>query len=195
MQVLTNTNIDFLGKRRIGFVLSLLVIGAGIVSLVVKGGPNLSIDFRGGQIVEVRAEPAIPLEDARAVLESADIGMQQVQDFGSPEELLVYLEGDLDLSAFLGLSDTDQFERWYEGTLDELCGRSSLPREPHWSRAFAVGSRSWLQKLTGDELEVADCVTPALGTAPDERDPTCVLAPPQSLYLSLWQRLNKGDFR
>ncbi len=102
MQVLTNTNIDFLGKRRIGVVLSLLVIGAGIVSLVVKGGPNLSIDFRGGQIVEVRAEPAIPLEDARAVLESADIGMQQVQDFGSPEELLVYLEGDLDLGVDAG---------------------------------------------------------------------------------------------
>ena len=69
---------------------------------MAKGGPNLSIDFRGGQIVEVRAEPAIPLEDARAVLENADIGMQQVQDFGSDEELLVYLEGSLDLGVDIG---------------------------------------------------------------------------------------------
>ena len=102
MQILTNTNIDFLGRRRIAMILSLLVIAAGIVSLVVKGGPALSIDFRGGQIVEVRAEPAIPLEDARRVLEGADIGMQQVQDFGSPEELLIYLDGETDLGVEAG---------------------------------------------------------------------------------------------
>ena len=61
MQFLTNTNFDFVGKRRAAAVLSALVILAGIVSLIAHGGPNLSIDFRGGQIIEVRCNPAIDL--------------------------------------------------------------------------------------------------------------------------------------
>ncbi len=138
MQVLTNSNIDFLGKRRIGFVLSLLVITAGIVSLVAKGGPNLSIDFRGGQIVEVRAEPAIPLAEARAVLESADIGVQQVQDFGSPEELLIYLEGDLDLGVDAGTM-----------TVPEILQEAFPDREVELRREEKVGPK------IGDELRRA----------------------------------------
>ena len=53
MQFLTNTNFDFVGKRKAAAVLSVLVILAGFVSLAMHGGPNLSIDFRGGQIIEV----------------------------------------------------------------------------------------------------------------------------------------------
>ena len=48
MQFLTNTNIDFVGRRKIAAGISVLVILAGIVSLIAHGGPNLSIDFRGG---------------------------------------------------------------------------------------------------------------------------------------------------
>lgn len=102
MQFLTNTNIDFLGGRKVAATLSIVLILAGIVSLVIKGGPNLSIDFRGGQIVEVQAVPAIPLDEARAALERAEIGVQQVQDFGSPEEILVYLDGEADLGIEAG---------------------------------------------------------------------------------------------
>ena len=138
MQVLTNTNIDFLGRRKYAAVLSALVILAGIVSLVVKGGPNLSIDFRGGQIVEVRAIPAIPLEEARSVLEDADIGMQQVQDFGSPEELLVYLEGETDLGVEVGTL-----------TVPEILGQAFPDREIELRREEKVGPK------IGEELRRA----------------------------------------
>jgi preprotein translocase subunit SecF len=91
MQFLTNTNIDFLSKKKIFMGLSLLLIGAGIVSLIVKGGPNYSVDFRGGQIVEVHIEPAVPVGDVRNILLDAGIPAQQVQRFGAPEEILIYL--------------------------------------------------------------------------------------------------------
>ena len=108
MQFLTNTNIDFVGKRRAAAVFSVLVILAGIVSLVMHGGPNLSIDFRGGQIVEVRCQPAIDLGDARSALVAANVGVQQVQHFGSDEELLVYLEAEADLGVDAGTKTITQ---------------------------------------------------------------------------------------
>ena len=108
MQFLTNTNFDFVGKRKAAAILSVVVILAGIVSLVMHGGPNLSIDFRGGQIVEVRCEPAIDLAAARGVLVDANVGVQQVQHFGSDEELLIYLEAEADLGVEQGTQTIPQ---------------------------------------------------------------------------------------
>jgi preprotein translocase subunit SecF len=108
MQFLTNTNFDFVGKRKAAAVLSVLVILAGFVSLAMHGGPNLSIDFRGGQIVEVRCEPAIDLSAARGVLVDANVGVQQVQHFGSDEELLVYLDAEADLGVEQGTQTIPQ---------------------------------------------------------------------------------------
>jgi preprotein translocase subunit SecF len=108
MQFLTNTNFDFVGKRRFAAIFSALVILSGLGSLVIKGGPNLSIDFRGGQIVEVHCTPAIGLSDAREALVAEGIGVQQVQRFGSDEELLIYLDADADLGIDAGTKTVSQ---------------------------------------------------------------------------------------
>ena len=120
MQFLTNTNFDFVGKRRIAAILSVVVILAGIASLIAHGGPNLSIDFRGGQIVEVRVEPAIDLSAARGALVAANVGVQQVQHFGSDEELLIYLEAGVDLGVDAGTKTVPQIlaEAFPESTVE-----------------------------------------------------------------------------
>ncbi len=96
MQFLTNTNFDIIGKRRYAFVFSATLILAGIISLIIHGGPALSIDFRGGQIAEVHVTPAIGTSEARSALEAAGIAVDQVQRFGSPEELLIYMGDESD---------------------------------------------------------------------------------------------------
>ena len=40
-----DTNIDFVGKRKIALFLSIALILVGLASLVIKGGPNYGIDF------------------------------------------------------------------------------------------------------------------------------------------------------
>ena len=39
MELLKDTEIDFLGKRYVGFMLSMVLIFAGIISLFLKEGP------------------------------------------------------------------------------------------------------------------------------------------------------------
>ena len=92
MRFLTETNIDFLSMRRFGFVISGSFILAGIVSLLLQGGPRLSIDFTGGTLAQIRFEEAPDIAKVRSALESLDVGIGEVQTFGTPNEILIRLQ-------------------------------------------------------------------------------------------------------
>ena len=61
----------------------------------------------------------------------------------------------------LGPTDDETFLEWYTDTLEDLSRLSTLPREPHWSTAFAVGQKKWLEQLTGNDERLNDHITPA----------------------------------
>jgi preprotein translocase subunit SecF len=92
MRFLKETNIDFLSQRPFGFVISGSFILAGIVSLMLQGGPLLSIDFTGGTLVQMRFEEAPDIAKVRSALEALDMGIGEVQTFGTPNEILVRLQ-------------------------------------------------------------------------------------------------------
>ena len=92
MRFLTETNIDFLSMRRFGFVISGSFILAGIVSLLLQGGPLLSIDFTGGTLAQIRFEEAPDIAKVRSALEALDVGIGEVQTFGTPNEILIRLQ-------------------------------------------------------------------------------------------------------
>lgn len=54
MQFFTKTNINFIGRRKLGYIISATLILIGIVSLVFRGGPNYGVDFRGGISIRVQ---------------------------------------------------------------------------------------------------------------------------------------------
>ena len=77
-----NSTFDFVGRNRIAVTLSALVILAGIVSLIVKGGPELGIDFAGGTLIQIQfAGPAQP-GDIRDALKGLSLGTVTVQQLG-----------------------------------------------------------------------------------------------------------------
>lgn len=88
-----DVNIDFVGKRKLAFVVSIALIVIGLVSLAVKGGPNYGIDFAGGTLVQVQfAQPtdAAAIKKAMAGLE---LGNPVVQHFGDNQnEFLIRVE-------------------------------------------------------------------------------------------------------
>ncbi len=77
-----NSSFDFVGKNRIAVTLSVLVILAGLVSLIAKGGPELGIDFAGGTLIQIQfASPAQP-GDIRDALKGLNLGTVTVQQLG-----------------------------------------------------------------------------------------------------------------
>lgn len=69
LQVFTDTHYDFLGKRRIAFVISAAIILTGIVSVVIQGGYNLGIDFTGGVRIQVKFAEAVTTDDLTDIRE------------------------------------------------------------------------------------------------------------------------------
>ena len=87
--------IDFMGKRQIAMVFSLVLISIAVGSLVVRG-LSLGIDFTGGTLIEIGyAEPA-NLEGVRKALVDAGYGDSSVQQFGTPRDVLIRLASNAD---------------------------------------------------------------------------------------------------
>jgi SecD/SecF fusion protein len=88
-----DTRIPFMSWRKYAFGLSAALSIAALV-LFFTMEMNYGIDFRGGSSIEVQAKAntADP-GDVRGRLSELNLGDVQVQEFGSPRELLIRIEG------------------------------------------------------------------------------------------------------
>ena len=89
MRFLNKTNIDFISKQKITGLLSIALIIAGITSLIMKGGPLLSIDFTGGTVAQVKFEKPVELSQLRNTLSEFGFKGAEIVEFGSPDEILI----------------------------------------------------------------------------------------------------------
>lgn len=78
----SDINIDFLGKRKITFVFSGLLILASIIGLIIHKGPNYGIDFAGGALVQVKFNQDVSIGQVRDSLAGLNLKDLSVQDFG-----------------------------------------------------------------------------------------------------------------
>src|SRR5258706_11377533 len=92
MELFKNTNFDFLGKKWPFIIASLVLTAAGLASLVIRGGPNYGIDFKGGALIYLRFNQEPPVQRIRAALESKVQGEVSVQQVTGQPEVLVGTE-------------------------------------------------------------------------------------------------------
>jgi len=85
-------NFDFIGKRKIFYVISLVLIGIGLASLVIRGGPRYGIDFAGGTVIQLKFQKDVATGDIRSALSGVVEGNAVVQTFGEGNEYLIQLE-------------------------------------------------------------------------------------------------------
>ena len=71
------TSYDFVGRWKLWFAISGVVIGIGILSLVFQG-LQLGIDFKGGTSWEVPVKEDV-VDEARGALEGTDVGEAKIQ--------------------------------------------------------------------------------------------------------------------
>jgi preprotein translocase subunit SecF len=94
MRLLTNVNLDFLGKRKIAAIASGAVILAGLFSLLAKGGPALSIDFTGGTLAQIKFTSAVDVGTVRESLLDYGFSRPTIQQFGAEDEILIRVPVD-----------------------------------------------------------------------------------------------------
>ena len=70
---------NILGKRYIFFAVSLLAIIPGMIILATGGGLPLSIDFKGGSLLEVKFESGIAPDTEEVIALYSDLGIEDVQ--------------------------------------------------------------------------------------------------------------------
>jgi preprotein translocase SecF subunit len=90
-ELFKNPNLNFIGRRRWAYIISILFILAGVGSMVARGGLRYGIDFSGGTLIQVRFEKAVPVNRIRAALETVHMGESVIQEFGDTREYLLRL--------------------------------------------------------------------------------------------------------
>jgi preprotein translocase subunit SecF len=146
MRFFGKTHFDFIGRRRQAFMLSIIIIGAGLVSLLIKGGPDLSIDFAGGILLQLKFEKPVTTTDIRSALDDAGYGKSEIQTFARGNEVLIktaLVEGE-DVTENIKTSIGEKFPgNPYEVRREELVGPkigSELGKRAIWAIVFALGA-------------------------------------------------------
>ena len=107
MRILSKkTNIDFMGRRKMAFIISAILMVLSVVSLTTRG-LNFGLDFTGGMLIEVSYPSAPLISDVRANLYDAGLDDAVVQTFGTASDIVVRIpprneeESDAELSTIV----------------------------------------------------------------------------------------------
>lgn len=101
----SDVNLDFIGKRKIAFIVSLTMILISIGSLIIHQGPRFGIDFAGGTLVQVKFQQATPIKDIKAGLATIGLGKSSVQLFGTQADHEYLIRTDRSVSTDEGFAE------------------------------------------------------------------------------------------
>src|ERR1043165_3034779 len=91
MDIVKNTNIDFLKYKIPAMILSALIITAGFVSIYLKHGLRYGVEFSGGTAIHAKFRTKPELDKVRKALTDAGFQDSGVQGFIDPSEVLIRL--------------------------------------------------------------------------------------------------------
>ena len=101
-------NINFIGKRKMAFGISLAMIFVSIASLLLHSGPRYGIDFAGGTLIQVKFLSPVNMRDVKAGLAAVELGKSSVQQFGDQKENEYLIRTDKSVSTSQGFSQEVQ---------------------------------------------------------------------------------------
>ena len=80
-----DVNINFIGRRKIAFIVSAVMLTISIASLIFHGGPRLGIDFQGGTLIQVKFLAPVKIDAVKTGLKDINLDKSSVQEFGELE--------------------------------------------------------------------------------------------------------------
>lgn len=112
-------NIDFVGKMKFAFYLSLAVIIASVAYIGVHG-LNYGIDFAGGTIVQIKFKQPTSVDKIRDSLRHINMEGSSIQQVGAPSDNEFLLKTEMSSSDLKGISDK------IEDSLASIYGKGSF---------------------------------------------------------------------
>lgn len=91
MELLKKTNIDFIGMKKISFIISGIIGIIGIIAIVqiARGAANMGIDFSGGTSVQLKFSQPVSMEQARQALAKHNLKEANLQEIKDGNKLLI----------------------------------------------------------------------------------------------------------
>ena len=86
-----NSNIDFLGWRKVSITISIVLMVVSL-GLVATRGLNYALDFTGGVLVEAAYGDSVGIDQVRSALESGGFHNAQVQSLGGTRDVSIRLQ-------------------------------------------------------------------------------------------------------
>lgn len=87
----TETKINFVKLRFMTYLISSVLVFGSLATYFIKD-LNYGIDFRGGIMMEIRTPAPADLSNMRHQLSNLDLGDVALQEYGSPQDILIRLE-------------------------------------------------------------------------------------------------------
>ncbi len=87
MRFLEKANFNFIGLRKMSYVISAVTLCIGVLSIAARGF-QLGIDFKGGTEIVVKFQDPINIGDARKSLSNEGV-KGQIKEYGSAQEVII----------------------------------------------------------------------------------------------------------
>ncbi|MBN1211134.1 MAG: protein translocase subunit SecF [candidate division Zixibacteria bacterium] len=139
-RIIGETNINFIGVRKVAFIVSLCLVALGIYAfvMILTGHGNLGIDFAGGVMVQGHFQNKVTIEDLRGKLTSEfpDVQVTEITDFKEP-------------NAFIIKTKSPESE---EAGKERLARIETVVREGFEGNVFTVDSEHIIGPAVGESL-------------------------------------------
>lgn len=91
MELIGKTKIDFIGMKKISFIISGIISIIGIIGIIQigRGAANMGIDFSGGTSVQLKFSQPVSIELARAALAKHNLAEANLQEVTEGNKLLI----------------------------------------------------------------------------------------------------------
>jgi len=95
VRIFKATKIDFIRRRRVFYLISLIIIGIGIFTYFKRGAEAHGIDFVGGQLQEYSFKNEVPIDSVRGLLDQLEVEDATIQQFKEdPRVVLIRTKED-----------------------------------------------------------------------------------------------------
>jgi preprotein translocase subunit SecF len=88
MRLFAHANYDFLRRRHIAYLITLVLTIPGLLYVLIRG-VNYSVEFTGGTLIQVQAQRPVDVGAVRSALAARGVEGAEIQAFGSDRELVI----------------------------------------------------------------------------------------------------------